>query len=265
MPNTVSERFHGPSHQLADALITNQLVTNSVSTTKAIHKLDLLLQRNGYSLLHFGSYDTSAQLPANILFNKFPENVESQRQTFDSRLGCPVIRMAMKTADSFEALSADYSALSNVHTNSYIQKLADMGYSEIGVIPVYSNKLLHIIFVGLTGKYFCANIHTELMTVFQHFITAALYKFSDLGFHNNLSRTTEKFEPSAPVTKNEIECIFWTASGKTSSEISKILGLSEHTVNHYISSVCKKINATNRSHAVVKALKLGYFDLATIR
>ncbi len=56
--------------------------------------------------------------------------------------------------------------------------------------------------------------------------------------------------------KNEINCLKWTSQGKTSWEIASIMGLSEHTVNHYLTSAAQKLDTSNRTHAVSKALRL---------
>lgn len=62
---------------------------------------------------------------------------------------------------------------------------------------------------------------------------------------------------SVNLSEREKQCLTWTAAGKTSSEIADILGLSEHTVNHYLNQVTKKLDAVNRTQAVVKAMKRG--------
>ena len=62
------------------------------------------------------------------------------------------------------------------------------------------------------------------------------------------------------LSARERECLHWTASGKTSSEIATILELSEHTVNHYLSAACQKLGATNRAHAVARAIRAGLVD-----
>lgn len=59
------------------------------------------------------------------------------------------------------------------------------------------------------------------------------------------------------LTEREIDCLNWTAAGKTSAEIAEILGLSEHTVNHYLNRAAKKLNTVNRTQAVAKALRIG--------
>lgn len=60
-----------------------------------------------------------------------------------------------------------------------------------------------------------------------------------------------------PLSDREIDCLNWTAAGKTSSEIAEILGLSEHTVNHYLNRAARKLDTVNRTQAVAKALRSG--------
>ncbi|MCK5746266.1 MAG: helix-turn-helix transcriptional regulator [Oricola sp.] len=62
------------------------------------------------------------------------------------------------------------------------------------------------------------------------------------------------------ITVREQSCLAWTAEGKTSEEIGIILELSPHTVNHYLGSAARKLGATNRMHAVAKALRLGLIE-----
>lgn len=59
------------------------------------------------------------------------------------------------------------------------------------------------------------------------------------------------------ISVREQACLAWTAEGKTSEEIGIILQLSPHTVNHYLGSAARKLGASNRMHAVAKALRLG--------
>ncbi len=60
------------------------------------------------------------------------------------------------------------------------------------------------------------------------------------------------------ITERERECLAWVAEGKTSAELAQIIGLSEHTVNHYLLSATRKMDSVNRIQAVVKAV---YKDL----
>lgn len=62
-----------------------------------------------------------------------------------------------------------------------------------------------------------------------------------------------------PATDNlsarELECLSWTAKGKTSWAISKILDVSESTVVFHLRNAIKKLEVTNRSQAVAKAIE----------
>ncbi|QKV19614.1 helix-turn-helix transcriptional regulator [Oricola thermophila] len=66
---------------------------------------------------------------------------------------------------------------------------------------------------------------------------------------------------SIRVTARERECLRWCAEGKTSEEIGIILSLSTHTVNHYLISATKKLNAVNRMHAITIAIRHGILDI----
>ena len=68
----------------------------------------------------------------------------------------------------------------------------------------------------------------------------------------------ELANPEPPVLGNrEFQVLTWTSQGKTSFEIAKILNLSENTINNYVVNVTKKLGASNRTHAVSKAIHLG--------
>jgi DNA-binding CsgD family transcriptional regulator len=76
--------------------------------------------------------------------------------------------------------------------------------------------------------------------------------FDDMPFQ--ASETPAEF---AKITRRERECLGWSAEGKTSEEIAMILSLSTHTVNHYLLSAIKKLNAVNRMHAIAVAFRTG--------
>lgn len=61
----------------------------------------------------------------------------------------------------------------------------------------------------------------------------------------------------APLTSREIEVLKWTASGKTTGEISDLLAVSENTVKFHIRNVIGKLNVTNKTAAAVYAAMSG--------
>lgn len=52
------------------------------------------------------------------------------------------------------------------------------------------------------------------------------------------------------------------AEGKTAYEIGVILGLTERTINFHISRSIVKLNACNKTNAVVKAVLMGLIVFA---
>lgn len=56
------------------------------------------------------------------------------------------------------------------------------------------------------------------------------------------------------LSPREIECLSWTAKGKTSWAISRILEVSESTVVFHLRNAIRKLEVTNRSQAVAKAI-----------
>ncbi|WP_246720129.1 response regulator transcription factor [Rhizobium sp. BK181] len=54
----------------------------------------------------------------------------------------------------------------------------------------------------------------------------------------------------------ELECLRWSAAGKSSDEIAIILSLSSHTVTAYLKTAMKKLDVKTRLQAVVVAYRL---------
>jgi LuxR family transcriptional regulator, quorum-sensing system regulator CviR len=56
------------------------------------------------------------------------------------------------------------------------------------------------------------------------------------------------------LTPSELEVLKWLKQGKSSWDISTIMNRSERVINFHINNILKKLNATNRTHAVAIAL-----------
>jgi LuxR family quorum sensing-dependent transcriptional regulator len=68
---------------------------------------------------------------------------------------------------------------------------------------------------------------------------------------------TDGAGPRRELTLREREVLQWIAAGKSSWDVSVILGISERTVNWLIARAGRKLNAVNRTHAVVNAIRAG--------
>jgi DNA-binding CsgD family transcriptional regulator len=82
-------------------------------------------------------------------------------------------------------------------------------------------------------------------------------------FHQTLIRLTSNQGKSKTesLTLREMEVLNWLKYGKTSWDISRILKISERTVNFHCSSVMQKFDAVSRSHALAIAINNGVISL----
>lgn len=62
------------------------------------------------------------------------------------------------------------------------------------------------------------------------------------------------------LTEREVEVLKWTADGKTASEISDILTVSEHTVIFHVKNAVSKMQSANKTAAVVRAAMMGLLN-----
>ncbi|MER9176968.1 LuxR family transcriptional regulator [Mesorhizobium sp. M0955] len=82
-------------------------------------------------------------------------------------------------------------------------------------------------------------------------------------FHLRVAKfaNSSHIEEAPSLSVREKECILWTARGKSSWEIGKILGISVNTVNFHIKNVMRKMGTGSRTVASIKAINFRIIDL----
>jgi LuxR family quorum sensing-dependent transcriptional regulator len=60
------------------------------------------------------------------------------------------------------------------------------------------------------------------------------------------------------LSPREVECLGLAAAGKSEWEISRILGISEHTSEKHLLNAKMKLGAVNRVQAVAEAIRRGF-------
>lgn len=87
---------------------------------------------------------------------------------------------------------------------------------------------------------------------------ASLSLLRDYAVESSRKFMREEQEGQAvKLTARELECLKWVAAGKSSWEVSRILGRSEATVNFHMANIMRKFDVQTRQQAVVKAIKQG--------
>jgi len=70
-------------------------------------------------------------------------------------------------------------------------------------------------------------------------------------------RAAQLVQAEPELTGRERDCLARIAQGASSKSIARQLALSVHTVNEYIASAMRKLQASSRSEAVATAIALG--------
>ncbi len=69
----------------------------------------------------------------------------------------------------------------------------------------------------------------------------------------------------APLTSRETQILTYVANGNTNKQIASALQISEQTIKNHVSAILRKLNANDRAHAVVVAIRHGWISVETIK
>ncbi|MDD1001135.1 autoinducer binding domain-containing protein [Pseudomonas sp. TNT2022 ID642] len=95
------------------------------------------------------------------------------------------------------------------------------------------------------------------LELYEHF-GYMFYATSHLSELSARSLPPQALKPRQPhLSPRELEVLQLSAGGKTAYEISKILSLSERTVNYHVQNVIEKLNVCNKISAVIAAARAG--------
>ncbi len=82
-----------------------------------------------------------------------------------------------------------------------------------------------------------------------------LRQFQDMV---SLGKTMESI--TAPLTPREAQILNYIADGNSNKQIAHILEISEQTIKNHVSSILRKLNANDRTHAAVLAIRHGWIS-----
>ena len=66
---------------------------------------------------------------------------------------------------------------------------------------------------------------------------------------------------TASLTNPETQILNYVAEGNSNKKIAQILNISEQTIKNHVSSILRKLNANDRAHAVVLAMRKGLISI----
>jgi LuxR family transcriptional regulator, quorum-sensing system regulator CviR len=122
---------------------------------------------------------------------------------------------------------------------------------DFGIINVYlygigDVRLNYFAGINIAGQKIKNDQRTKMIIKYlSPFLLAAVLRLVQCTFKKDIK----------PLTPSELAVLNWLKEGKSSWEISVILKKSERSINFHITNILKKLNASNRTHAVVIALE----------
>jgi DNA-binding CsgD family transcriptional regulator len=89
----------------------------------------------------------------------------------------------------------------------------------------------------------------------QHDTMLREYRILANYFHGHVLRMNGyESDQEILISARELDCLKWTAAGKTASEASIILGISERTVRFHLNAAREKLDCVTTTQAVAKAI-----------
>ena len=78
------------------------------------------------------------------------------------------------------------------------------------------------------------------------------------SMHNINGKTMDTIAVS--LTPRETQILNYIANGNSNKQIARILQISEQTIKNHVSNILRKLNANDRAHAVVLAIRYGWIS-----
>jgi DNA-binding NarL/FixJ family response regulator len=82
-----------------------------------------------------------------------------------------------------------------------------------------------------------------------------LDQFQEMASVSDLEKIT------VPLTQRERQILSHVANGNTNKQIANKFKISEQTIKNHVSAILRKLNANDRAHAVVLAIRHGYISI----
>jgi LuxR family quorum sensing-dependent transcriptional regulator len=157
----------------------------------------------------------------------------------------PIIRRCRNSVQPFEWAEAPFDPEAEPRSLEVMNKAGDFGMTQGFCLPIH----------GIRGYEACISMSGSNLDLSTRTKPAlhlmSMYAFERIRSHLNPVKT----HTSRRLTVREREMLVWAAAGKSAADTGDILGITERTVTAHIVSACQKLEATNKTQAVARALQ----------
>lgn len=158
----------------------------------------------------------------------------------------PVVRYARTSILPYEWRSLK---VSNHRELLILREAGDAGLRHGISVPIHEP----------SGKVFLATLASENQPTTTPDECTRVHMLA-VAFHERycvLTASMSRQRPCVVLTPREHACLSWVACGKSSWDISRLMGLSEHTVNFHLKNAMRKLDTASRFAAAVRAVSQG--------
>lgn len=221
-----------------------EATTGLPSQAQAFEKLAAEYGFSFYLVAGFPQGDKSDFLGNHVLSN-WPEDLRRRYAAADVfRCSYLVTRLKETILPVFSNCCVFSKGEANQNANGLTAVFSQAGLRDTLSFSVHDTRLRHhiIAFSGIKAML----SEQEKMELF----------FRALGLLENHVRQEAALDgPRERLTGREIECLRWSAAGKSSEEIAIILEISAHTVASYLKAAMRKLDSVNRMQAIARACR----------
>ena len=147
----------------------------------------------------------------------------------------------------------------NKNTKHYIdciKKVKDNSDAKVMILDFYEDEMLFSKCMKLgVDSYILANIESEGIAYATKLLAKGKKYFDSDLVENYIKK--DGLEEIKDLTRREKEILICISKGRTNSEISQELFITEHTVKKHISNIFYKLNLRDRTHAALYVHKKG--------
>ena len=165
------------------------------------------------------------------------------------------------TVDTFRTCKPQHWSYETPRSEDVVAKRIKTFNMDLGIKEAYSHGSAPVA-RGQNGSMFCFASPSMENDVRTAVILEVVVPHLHLVLNNIFSITQSKSSSlSVVLTTREKEVLNWLKQGKSSWDMSVILGISERTINYHVYNIMHKLGAINRPQAVANATHLGLIDV----
>lgn len=240
-------------HSLLQLLV---IIEECKTTRSVVSELEQVLR--SYKFDFYGLLKQprpNVEISSFMLASRWPENWPVTYENKRYMLVDPVARYLSRAQRPFRWRDAVMALKSDPLRRRMEQMMADAranGLVDGYIFPIHGrNGLLGSLTIG--GE--AVDLSPTELSLFDAVARKAFWRLLELN--DEAQALEEGSSLAAKLTKREMEVLSHLADGMTSIEISRLLAISNHTVDWYMNSIQDKLDAKNRQHIVAIAFRNG--------